>query len=480
MNRQELLEEINFLVKEKKLQESLVMADVFTQLPDYYYLGVEFDKNKIKNEKWHQLVRFALSDPKEGKYMYDRLLELLLIHRRSYNDYFELKTESATTPLPDRLSYLNRLSLVHREYFAIFKSIMGTFHFDYPLKKSLEVSVRGKVDWSAVSKKFPITFPVLFDTSLWKREFNTTENILLILSAIWLGRESNRLLTLSFTEPLNVNEVHMLNSILKNTQEIVRTFPFSEVISDAKKYANLSINDKRVLHIESQTKYRIENGQIKESNSYRSLLKWISKFRQLNIRMVSSSLTNFSLDTLDNLDTIYEAWIFFEIMDATAKRYGLISMNMRKKPYYFEFEYLGHLIKFVYEQQFDLGQKYAWAVSSKPDFTVMEAEKIIAIFDAKNYRPGSDDKNYATNKMLAYMTNLDANFGALFFPNFTYAEFIYPGENDSPKYHFNLKLVHYIMKPNDTEDAIKVKNEMKCKMLSEITDKINTIYYHVA
>ena len=29
----------------------------------------------------------------ERKYMYNRLLELLLIYRRSYNDYFELKTE---------------------------------------------------------------------------------------------------------------------------------------------------------------------------------------------------------------------------------------------------------------------------------------------------------------------------------------------------------------------------------------------------
>jgi hypothetical protein len=63
-------------------------------------------------------------------------------------------------------------------------------------------------------------------------------------------------------------------------------------------------------------------------------------------------------------------------------------------------------------------------ITSKPDFTVIEGEKIVAIFDAKNYRPDDDQKNNATNKMLAYMTNLDANFGALFFPNFTYSEFV--------------------------------------------------------
>jgi hypothetical protein len=75
------------------------------------------------------------------------------------------------------------------------------------------MSVRGKVDWKTISKKSPVTFPVMFDTSLWKREFKTTENTLLILSAIWLGRESNRLLSISFIEPLNANEIHILNSI---------------------------------------------------------------------------------------------------------------------------------------------------------------------------------------------------------------------------------------------------------------------------
>ena len=70
------------------------------------------------------------------------------------------------------------------------------------------------------------------------------------------------------------------------------------------------------------------------------------------------------------------------------------------------------------------------------------------------------------------MANLDANFGALFFPNFNYSEFIYPRENDSPRYHFNLKLVHYNMKPSDSANAIKIKNEMISKILSEITDKI--------
>ena len=42
--------------------------------------------------------------------------------------------------------------------------------------------------------------------------------------------------------------------------------------------------------------------------------------------------------------------------------------------------------------------------------------KILAVFDAKNYTKSSPISE-TQNKMLAYMTNLDINFGALIFPN---------------------------------------------------------------
>ena len=35
----------------------------------------------------------------------------------------------------------------------------------------------------------------------------------------------------------------------------------------------------------------------------------------MNVRLISQNRTNFPLETLENLDTIYEAWIFFEFVD---------------------------------------------------------------------------------------------------------------------------------------------------------------------
>jgi hypothetical protein len=472
LNRQELLEQINSLVTDKKIPHYVVMTEGFTELQEYRYLKDEFDKNKIKGEKWHQIVRFALSDPKERKYMYNRLLELLLIYRRSYTDYFEIKTEPATTPLPDRLAYLNRLSLLHKEYFEIYRNIKNKIHFDYPSKKSIEVLIRGRVDWRCISRRFPTTMPINFDTLKWIREFHTPENILLILAAIWISRESKRLLKLRFTEPLNQKEVIMLNKIINNIRELQKSFPFIELLIGSRKYAHLSMDDKRVLQVESQSLYRIKHGLIKEPHDYSKLIKWIRKFRELNIRMVSASLTNFPLDTLANLDVIYEAWIFFEIINVVAQKYGLISLQMKKKPYYFEFEFDNHRIKFIYEQKFELGGEYAWAMTSTPDFTAMVGEKIIAIFDAKNYGKDSEQKTDSKKTMLAYITNLDTNFGALFFPEFEYDEFVYPRKNNSAKYHFNLKLAHYKMQPRDSEEAIAITNKMISNMLYEVTSKI--------
>ena len=188
--------------------------------------------------------------------------------------------------------------------------------------------------------------------------------------------------------------------------------------------------------------------------------------------MVSASLTNFPLDTISNLDVIYEAWIFFEIINIVSQKYGQIYLQMKNKPYYFEFKYKDNLIKFFYEKNFEKDGQYAWAVTSTPDFSVMTDDRIIAIFDAKNYAKDSKQKNEATNKMLAYITNLDTNFGALFFPDFKQNKWVYPREDDNPRYHFNLKIAHYRIQPKDSEQAITTTKSMILDLLDEIINRI--------
>jgi hypothetical protein len=72
-------------------------------------------------------------------------------------------------------------------------------------------------------------------------------------------------------------------------------------------------------------------------------------------------------------------------------------------------------VTFWYEKTFTKVGGGAWVLEHKPDFTAMLDNEILAVFDAKNYTRSSITE--AQNKMLAYMTNLDINFGALIFPN---------------------------------------------------------------
>lgn len=90
----------------------------------------------------------------------------------------------------------------------------------------------------------------------------------------------------------------------------------------------------------------------------------------------------------------------------------------------------------------------------------------------KNYSAESERKSEATNKMLAYLTNLDTNFGALFFPEYDYKEVVYPRKNQSARYHFDLKLSHYKLQPKSSEEAIAQTRKMVSDMLHEITSRV--------
>jgi predicted component of viral defense system (DUF524 family) len=89
-------------------------------------------------------------------------------------------------------------------------------------------------------------------------------------------------------------------------------------------------------------------------------------------------------------------------------------LQIEEEPYYFDFSIGDHKLRFYYEKKFLKESEHAWAVESLPDFSIMENNKIIAVFDAKNYGALSTSRG-ASHKMLAYMTNLDVGLDVLFF-----------------------------------------------------------------
>lgn len=415
MNDNELFEEIKRLNKVEKIKQSVLADENFIEQPQYEELKRAYRSSKYhKKWEWHQIVRIVLEPPELRQYMYDRLLALLLKHKRSYEDYFTLRTEEGVFQVPNPLADLNKLEILYQKYFAIYKNIKNHIHFDYPKNEHVG-GIRGKINWDKTIRISPTDFPMSFVTSVSKKIFETPENVLLVLCAEWMHRESNKLLQIEFDEPLTDYKRNLLRGISEKTKLILNHFPFHIVLNESKKFWHLSYNDPRIKQLESDAKNRINQKLVRNQN-YHKLLQWIEEFRELNIRRVSATTpTRHILESIENLDTVYEAWIFLEFVEYLHEHRVLINFQLGDHPNC-EFEWNGVTVTFWYEKEFVRGGSHAWAVKHVPDFVAMVEDEILGVFDAKNYGKSSSTTD-AQNKMLSYMNNLDANFGALIFPN---------------------------------------------------------------
>ena len=295
-------------------------------------------------------------------------------------------------------------------------------------------------------------------------------------------------------------------------------FLFKEILNASKKFWTLSYNDPRIKSLEQETWQRIKQGVVYNIN-YTNLLIWIDKFRQLDIPHVSANTpTRHILESIENLDTVYEAWIFLEFVEYLYEKGILLHFHLRDHPYC-KFSYDGRDVTFWYEKTFTITDGNTWVLPHTPDFTAMLDNQILAIFDAKNYTKSSPISE-TQNKMLAYMTNLDINFGALIFPNHpkNWDEFIkkqkreklqilsvqYPvnenlkklansSSNELPpeyrnllpqnhmqkfesgkeaRYHLDQTLCLFRMSPTESEYAISMKKESLSSMYEAIVSRI--------
>ena len=241
MNDQELLAEIKRLHEEDKIDEDLIAKDGFIEHPQYHDLHQSFqNSNYVKYDKqlkWHQLVRLALEPPKKREYLYHRLLDLLQQFRHE-DDYFIFKTEDTLYQIPDMLSNLNKLKILYQKYFQIYRNILNQIHFDYPKEKQIG-RIEGRINWSETIRNNPVEFPMNFVTSVSKKVFETPENILLVLCARWMYKESSRLLKANFTDPLNDSNKKILFDILEKTEFITKTFPFRSVIINSEPFRDV-------------------------------------------------------------------------------------------------------------------------------------------------------------------------------------------------------------------------------------------------
>jgi len=428
-NDTDLLEEIRRLVKEDNIPEKSLESSLFIDQPAYKYLKVAFTYSGFNDRgwKWHHVVGNALDPPENREYMYQRLLTLLLEHRGSYDDYFTLQTENEEFKIPNPLADLNKLEILYHKYFKIYQNIKNQIHFEYPKKRHIG-AIRGKINWTETIRMSTTDFPMTFVTSVPEKQFVTPENILLILCAVQLHKESQRLLQLDFTDPLSIDKKDILRRIIQNTDLILEgiDFPFVTLLNYSRQYWKLEFNDSKIKDLELKARNRFAHKIIRNQN-YIKLLQWMDEFRELNIliqRVSADTKSKSMLESPKDIDTLYEAWIFLEFIHHLHEKHILTNVKFAtdNEDKYFKanctFVWNGIIITFWYEKTFQVGENesYAWALAHSPDFVAMIDDEILAIFDAKNYAKNTSTTD-TKNKMLSYMNNLNTNFGALIFPN---------------------------------------------------------------
>jgi hypothetical protein len=537
MYEKEVQQQIRYLIDPNggKIKQNVIANETFLDHPQYLELKRKFRETEYHSRhwKWHQLVRLVLEPQQTRQYMYDRLLSLLLKHRRSYDDYFVLKTQEGIHQIPNPLADLNRLEILYETYFQIYQNVKNRIHFDFPSTVHVASTIRGAVNWDKTIKNSLTDFPIEFVSSIKQKEFNTPENILLVLCAEWLFRESSRLLQIQFKEPLSDYKRNLLSEISQSTQMILQNFPIKSILNESKRYWRLSFSDPRINQLENNTKQRINQRLIRNQN-YVKLLEWIDDFRSLDIsRVTDSTPTRHILDSLENVDTVYEAWIFLEFVEFLHEKELLINLKLGDKAHC-QFEHQGLIVTFWYEKTFSVKEGHAWILEHRPDFTAMVDDEILAIFDAKNYSKASSGYiSESQNKMLAYMNNLDTNYGALIYPNYpknwndltrdermqhlvieigskspkatnseiknqarellelswdelpvqygginppvAVKKFNHPASGKKARFHFEQSLCLIRMSPDQSDGAIQLKNESMEEILNAITSRIPLI-----
>jgi len=356
-----------------------------------------FNKRENPQEKWSQIVSFVFEDLGERKFLTEKIMRLLWSHYKKYTDYFEIVTETGRYALPDRFSDFVRLRTLYEKYFEIYNNIKKRVNFDYPTEKFSETTIQGKINWSQTFRRSPFLFPTVFQTTNWVRKFETPENTLLILYAFVIRNDCMNILNKSFEGGLFPDEHELIQKIIDGTKKILSTFPFRDVVKQAKLHSNFDLESRQNEQLLKDTKKRINSRQIRNPE-YIKLIKWIDEYRHLNVQSIRASKSKFQLRHKKDLDFLYELWIFLEFFSYVRYQKHREAKIYPGTPAYISFELQEKTVKFYWSKKFEkydpdsnpnskhkTNDDIAWVRKVNPDFSAMVDDKLIAVFDAKNY-----------------------------------------------------------------------------------------------
>jgi len=443
----------------------------FTQ---YSHLREGYDEYKtIRSEPWSAILReIRLWKDLDLRYMYSRIMELTQDYKGNF-DYFEILTDYGTYVVPDRITLLNKLLQLSREILhEIYPKIEQSLNYESDTFSVDSPTIRGKIDWNTTlintinkSMKFPTSFVSIVPT----QEFETPENILLSVCLFWIKNDSLRLMRHYQPGELSKNELTKLNRIFTTTEMALEHSMLKQIQDNVKYLAEIGQKHRKISELVSQVKERIHLGLINQL-AYSDLLKWIEKYLHFNTERFAKDLVNFRIERTQDVDTMYELWILFEIMRHLDSNFLMDYqpiVESKNNFHGFEIKVNGKKFKLKYQESYP-GQVHE---RNTPDYTIEKSrDNIPIILDAKNWR---HEKSDAKNKMIVYLVEMSSkkpSKGILFFPNNAHL----PENFDSPyaekpievgpnKWH----LITCVLKPSKSPQ-IQAQNKIVFEKFSEL------------
>lgn len=454
------------------------LSDERSFFRDYEHLREGYDEYKTKrSEPWHAILReIRLWKDLDLRYMYSRIMELTQEYKGNF-DYFDIMTDYGVYVIPDRITLLNKLLQLSREILhEIYPKIEQSLSYESNAFSVDSSIIRGKIDWNTTLRNTinqSLQFPVSFVSIVPTQEFDTPENILLLVSLFWIKNDSLRLMRHYQPGELSKKELSKLNQIFTTTEIALEQTMLKQLQDNVKYLSEIGQKHKKISELINQVKERVHLGLVSQF-TYSDLIHWIEKYLHFNTERFAKDLVNFRIERTQDVDTMYELWILFEIMRHLDSNFIMNYQSIvESKNIFHGFEITLNAKKFKLKyQESYLGQVYERNV---PDYTVEKTVNYIPIvLDAKNWR---NEKKDAKDKMIVYLVEMSSknpSKGILFFPNNTHLQ-----ENlNTPYFEKSIEvgsnkwgLITCVLRPSQNPE-IQAQNKVVLNKISELFTKI--------
>jgi hypothetical protein len=393
------------------------------ELSEKYQEEIE---QKSDHKKWSSFLRgFRFWQDLGIPYMYKRTMQLSLRFTNKYDEFFKIESEIGSFTLPTRLDKFLKISLIAKEFVhEIYPSIEKNINFKSEMIVETNQTIQGTVDWNGTilnSLQRGESHPTQFTCLINQNNFETSENILALICLLKLHDDLESLV-------FNTNEIEYVKKESRMILDLKMRIDFlishthmKDFAAKYEKYRYSNLKSKVIKDYENETRENIEKGKIRQK-SYSDLLMWLKKYKGYNLEGIMQKYGEFPIQHERSLDTMYELWIYFEILNYFKNQNDVKILSSMKNSSGgfagFEIEMLGKKLKFKFQDD-----RTGWTgEKSTPDFTIEMDGEIPIIMDPKNY--STTQTGDAFHKMLGYMVNLgkfnpnklQPSLGILFFP----------------------------------------------------------------